>query len=198
MAEAGEICIVCKPAKHPLYLCSSKFRALLHKDMLTTLKEHGLCMNCLGSGDFAKGCKSTRTCRKCHLDPRHPESATLPAPSMTIHSHMTRSVASNDHVLLMTSCLVIRTTDDCVIQARALLDSGSSTTFITECLTQQFHLTHKQRCIASRWYKRHYGLGFSFSGTVVCASSETWQNKLERVSYRITSGNFELPSQSCP
>ena len=63
-ANAGEICVVCKAAKHPLYLCS-KFRDLPHKDMLTTLKENWLYMNCLGSGHFAKGCKSTARSVNC-------------------------------------------------------------------------------------------------------------------------------------
>ena len=152
LADAGEICIVCKAAKHPLYLCS-KFRSLPHKEMLTTLKENGLCMNCLGSGHFAKDCKSTSRCRKCqnphhtllHLDPKRQESATPAA--KTTHSHVSRSIASNDHVLLMTCRVVIRTTDNYIIQARALLDSGSSTSFITEHLTQQLHLPRKQRYI---------------------------------------------------
>ena len=42
---------------------------------------------------------------------------------------------------------MIRTTDDYVIQARALLDSGSSTSFVMERLTQHLHLPCKQRYI---------------------------------------------------
>ena len=69
LSEAGEICIVCKAAKHPLYLCS-KFRALPHRDMLTTLRESGLSMNCLESGCFAKDGKWTTRCRK-RQNPHH-------------------------------------------------------------------------------------------------------------------------------
>ena len=109
-------------------------------------------MNCFRSGHFVKDCKST-TCWKCqnphhtllHLDPKRQELATPPA--NTIHSHVTRSIASSDHVLLMACRVVIRTTIDYIIQVSALLDSGSSISFITKHLTQQLHLPCKQRYI---------------------------------------------------
>ena len=150
LADAGKICIVCKAGKNPLYLCS-KFRPLSRKDMLTTLKENGLCMSCLWSGHFAKDCKSITSCRKCqnpqhtllHLDPKHQQLGTPPATPKTIHLHVTRSIASNDHVLLITCHVVIRTIDDYIIQALTLLDSRFSTTFVTERLTQQLHLPCK-------------------------------------------------------
>ena len=150
LADTGEICIVSKAAKHPLYLYC-KFRSLPDEEMLTTLMKIKLCMNCLGSGHFAKDCKSRTRCQKCqnphhtllHLDTKHQELATPPATPKTIHSHVTRSIVSNDHVLLMTCHVVIRTTDEYVFHACAFLDSGSSTSFINERLTQQLHLLHK-------------------------------------------------------
>ena len=50
-------CIVCKIDKHPLYACP-KFKALNHDKMVSTLKSHNLCLNCLQPGHFVRQCKS--------------------------------------------------------------------------------------------------------------------------------------------
>ena len=47
-------------------------------------------------------------------------------------------------VLLMTYKVQTLGLDGTTMQARALLDSASSTSFITECLTQQFGLKQKR------------------------------------------------------
>ncbi len=72
-----EQCATCKKEKHPLYFCQ-KFKSLSHDQMISTLKENNLCMNCLNSGHFVKQCKSMHRCRTCqkphhtllHVDPK--------------------------------------------------------------------------------------------------------------------------------
>ena len=39
-------CVICKCHKHPLYACL-QFKSLSHDEMVSTLKSHHLCMNCL-------------------------------------------------------------------------------------------------------------------------------------------------------
>ena len=62
--SAANPCVMCKTEKHPLYACS-KFKALPHEKMVSTLKAHNLCLNCLKSGHFMKQCKSLHRCRIC-------------------------------------------------------------------------------------------------------------------------------------
>ena len=45
-------CVLCKNDKHPLYVCP-KFKSLSHEQMVTTLKEHSVCMNCPRPGHYA-------------------------------------------------------------------------------------------------------------------------------------------------
>ena len=49
--SAANLCVMCKTEKHPLYVCG-KFKALPHEKMVSTLKAHNLCLNCLKLGYF--------------------------------------------------------------------------------------------------------------------------------------------------
>ena len=115
-----------------------------------------------------------------------------------IHTWLGLLLVTNDHVLLMTCRVVIRTTDDYIIQASALLDSGSSTSFVTECLTQQLHLSRKQRYIQ---VDSTGGIKNKASRSLVqfCVQPlNHGRTSLNVEAIIITSGNFELASQPCP
>ncbi len=79
-------CAICKTEKHPLYACT-RFKSLTHDRMVSLLKEHGICMNCLRPGHFVRQCKSQHRCRKCqrphhtllHIQTEGDEAATTPA-----------------------------------------------------------------------------------------------------------------------
>ena len=85
-------CIICKPDKHPLYLCP-KFKVLPHSEKVTILKTNDVCMNCLRPGHFINSCKSHHRCRVCqrphhsllHMDskPTHSEQPTPTTSSIT-------------------------------------------------------------------------------------------------------------------
>ena len=62
-------CILCNVDKHPLYACS-RFKALNHEQMVSTLKSHNLCLNCLQPGHFVRQCKSLHRCKVCQR-PHH-------------------------------------------------------------------------------------------------------------------------------
>ena len=55
--STGHNCVICKSHKHPLYACL-QFKSLPHDEMVSTLKSHHLCMNCLRPGHFVKKCMS--------------------------------------------------------------------------------------------------------------------------------------------
>ena len=55
--SARSHCILC-PERHPLYACA-KFKAMSHNDMMNTLKQNKLCLNCFSACHFVKHCKSS-------------------------------------------------------------------------------------------------------------------------------------------
>ena len=139
-------CVVCKDNKHPLYVCP-RFKAYNHEQMLATLKEHNLCMNCLGTGHFVRQCKSSHRCRKCNKlhhtllhvqEPNahvaNPPTGTIPAgnvppstcstqtgTSSTQRTPVTGMAASalSSGSLLMTCRVTIEAPDGSSIEARA-------------------------------------------------------------------------------
>ena len=137
-------CVLCKTEKHPLYACA-RFKSLSHDRMLSTLKTNGLCMNCLRPGHFSKQCQSLNRCRKCSRP--HHTLLHLEAPSASDKTSLTPVVehtVSSSHAatgitsspLLMTCQVLVKASDGSPVKARALLDSGSSSSFVSERLAQ--------------------------------------------------------------
>ena len=143
----GENCVLCKSEKHPLYMCT-KFKSLSYDEKLALLKSHNRCLNCLRSGHFAKHCKSLHHCRKCqkphhtmlHVDTPS-ETKPTPTQSTTVTNHAATTVSKSiSHTLLMTCRVRICDPQGSYRICRALLDSASSTTFVSERLTQSLCL----------------------------------------------------------
>ena len=117
------------------------------------VKDNKLCLNCLGSGHFVKECPSPQRCKKCHqphhswlhFDAKSEDRETSKAGSRSGKSTdvVTANVSGtvqHKQVLLMTCKVQILGPDGSTTQARALLDSASSTSFITERLAQRLGL----------------------------------------------------------
>ena len=143
-------CPCCGSDPHPLYACP-QFKTLSQADMLSIIKEHNLCLNCLSPGHRAKQCKSSHRCRKCqrcHHTLLHTDSSSLPSES---NPTANPSVTSNAAIklkaspLLMTCRVLVTSPDNTIIEACALLDNASSTSFVSECLVQTLRLprTHQ-------------------------------------------------------
>ena len=153
-------CVVCKTEKHPLYACSW-FKLLSHDQKLSTVRTNGLCMNCLKPGHFLKQCKSLHHCKTCQK-PHHtllhvessPSSNTPPTNPSVPHQNTPPTnlplkvprVSSNtaagltSHSLLMTCRVFIQTPDGSTVSVRALLDSASSASFVSERLVKSLCL----------------------------------------------------------
>ena len=139
-------CIMCKTEKHPLYSCT-RFKGLTHDRMMSLLKEHGMCLNCLRPGHFVRQCKSQHKCRKCQR-PHHtllhvetdgdevPVDGNTQAGLLPSHAAMGLTASS----LLMTCQVAVDAPDGSTVKARALLDSASSASFISERLAQSLSL----------------------------------------------------------
>ena len=153
-------CILCTSERHPLYACP-KFKAMSHDSKLSTVKKNKLCLNCFGSGHFAKLCKSAHKCRKCqrshhtllHVESQD-DSGSNQKPPRSPPSDDTDRVASHAAVklrsssLLMTCRILVFGPDGSSVEARALLDNGSTSSFISEHLAQTLRLPrsrHKVR-----------------------------------------------------
>ena len=143
-------CPACGADSHPLYSCP-QFKTLSHTDMLSILKEHNLCLNCLGPGHRARQCKSSHRCRKCqrchhtllHLDSFPPSDSTPTKPTITSNA----AIKLKASPLLMTCKVLITSPDNTTIEACALLDNASSTSFITERLVQTLRLSRTRQSI---------------------------------------------------
>ena len=146
-STSKSVCILCGPEKHPLCACP-KFRGMQHDTKVSTLKSHGMCINCLGPNHFARTCKSIHRCRTCqkphhsllHVDRPHNVSSTpvVTLPETEAVNSTPVAVASEDEVisshtsapsksnsLLMTCRVLVRAPDGTYVEARALLDNAS-------------------------------------------------------------------------
>ena len=156
--SADEACVVCKMAKHPLYACE-KFKTLPHQRMLAIVREHDLCMNCLRPGHFLKQCPSGQKCKKCskphhswlHVDVESRQRTQSPAAEKekmtTIQTSHLSQTKQNCQALLMTCQIKVVGHDGMITQARALLDSASSVSFISERLAQHLRLPRRSHNI---------------------------------------------------
>ena len=160
-ADSIPTCVVCESGKHPIYMCA-KFKAFPHEKMLSTVKANGLCINCLKSGHFVQECKSSHRCRKCnrshhtllHLEPKQGSQiardrivtpAQLPQSDPLVTAHAAVGVKSN--LLMMTCLVVVESPDKSSVTARALLDSASSVSFVSERLAQSLGLSRTSQTV---------------------------------------------------
>ena len=155
-ADTSSNCMTCKSEKHPLYACP-KFRSLSHDRKMSTLKDNGLCINCMRPGHFVRSCRSLHRCKVCqkpHHTLLHVEEKTravdvsptqdLPVAAASItSSHATTGIKSD--LLLMTCRVLVEGSDGSTMEARAILDSGSSASFISERLAQGLHLSRSKQ-----------------------------------------------------
>ena len=105
-----------------------------------------------------KDCVSVHRYKKCqkshhtllHIDAKKENAAVAPSPTTTstttpIPSHAAMGIKSN--LLLMTCRIAIEAPDGSSIEARALLDSASSVSFVSECLAQSLRLPRSHQSI---------------------------------------------------
>ena len=152
--SVDEFCVACKTQKHPLYICHH-FRSLPHEHK-TLLVKNKMCFNCLKPGHFVSQCPSNQRCKKCqrphhsllHAEPKSGDGDDKVPPnnSTPTHiSHVARTDTLQKHILLMTCRVLVVTPDGLTTQARALLNSASSTSFVSERLVQRLRLPRRSQ-----------------------------------------------------
>ena len=99
---------------------------------------------------------SDQRCKKCqrphhsllHAEPKSGDGDDKVRPNNnrpTHISHVARTDTSQKHILLMTCRVLVVTPDDLTTQGRTLLDSASSTSFVSERLVQRLRLPHRNQ-----------------------------------------------------
>ncbi|XP_055604005.1 uncharacterized protein LOC129752246 [Uranotaenia lowii] len=159
-------CISCSE-HHPLYLCSV-FSKLSLEEKEKEVRQHQLCRNCLRKGHHVKDCSSTSTCRYCRgrhhsqictngtsgdcntTKPRQPSKPTNEQPSVSLPAALkdtpcfAAAKGIRKNVLLATAVLILIDENGTEHSARALLDSGSESCFISQSFSQLIKV-HRQK-----------------------------------------------------
>lgn len=105
-------------------------------------REKKLCLNCLGEGHQVRQCSSKyscRTCRKKHHSLLHIDRQDEPASRPPAVLHVRNNASAPDQDFLETVQLTA-SSDARHAVARAILDTGACTSFITEALASQLQL----------------------------------------------------------
>nr|CAI5818181.1 unnamed protein product [Callosobruchus analis] len=153
-------CPVCDK-QHNIQNCSN-FLKMTSYNRLEKVKKLHLCINCLKSGHYTKQCRSTccKTCGKKRHSSLHFENNSSPtnksnstggdqvissesnSSSNPVASTSTTCLSSHENrqILLSTALIEVQDSDGNWNVARALLDSGSQSCYITEALCSKLNL----------------------------------------------------------
>ncbi|KAH8346294.1 hypothetical protein KR084_005848, partial [Drosophila pseudotakahashii] len=161
-SKSQQGCSYCNADDHILANCGP-FGRLSVIQRIDFVKSASLCINCMRKGHTVSKCKfnKCRVCGRSHHVLLHrytvsENSLALPPPQEILtpplnqDQHSTSHVmhaTSSDKVILATSIVSVRTKNGEYILARALLDSGSQTNFITEDLAHRLQIRKKESCI---------------------------------------------------
>ena len=148
-------CVFCSTQVHPLRSCI-KFMIQSVEERYSTVKFHRIC----------SGCKHQNRCRRCHgnhhtllhRDSITDASASAPRTRRDTSSQPAAPVDGNrilsntavklqSRTLLMTSQPIVSTPSGTAVQARALLDTGSAASFISERLVASLTLPRVRQII---------------------------------------------------
>jgi hypothetical protein len=162
-AQSSSKCKVCS-AQHPIYKCE-KFLNFSVDDKVDAIKKNGLCFNCLQSGHSTRTCTSTGRCRHCKEKhhsfihrPRDSNQGNAASTSSQPHqsnnpssgtsdtkdSFHTVDMSSVNQTMLATAVIKICDNQGEAHLCRALLDSGSTASFITDACVVRLGLQRKR------------------------------------------------------
>ena len=152
VSSTDDACLACKKYGHQVHTCNV-YKGWTYADRMGMVKEQGLCMNCLKKGHIAERCRAPRMCKKCtrqhhtllHRDADHASSRKSDEEAKE-ETHVA-ALSVSEQVLLMTCKVKITAPDGSSTMARALIDPGSSCSFIHERLAQHLRLKRNKKNI---------------------------------------------------
>ena len=152
--QSIETCLCCGQ-EHRLYTCP-KYNGLTIDEKTDFIKEKRLCFNCLRYGHRLQDCSSASKCKECnrsHHTTLHRQKKDFKANSATVEAQETdetivtsHSATSSKQVILPTAVVQVQGKHG-IVSLRALLDSGSQTSFITDDASQKLQLPKQRNSI---------------------------------------------------
>ncbi|XP_071056121.1 uncharacterized protein [Onthophagus taurus] len=143
LATNNKTCVFCESGDHIIYGCN-KFKALTTSKRVEEVKKLRLCLNCLRSGHFSMDCKSLSTCKACkqkHNTLLHYDTQTnTHTTEKRVTTAHTMKALENTSIILATAQVHIKDATGKWCEARALLDSGSQSNFMTMKLVEKLQL----------------------------------------------------------
>ncbi|CAI6373892.1 unnamed protein product [Macrosiphum euphorbiae] len=145
-------CQVCKLQPGHLLVHCSQFKKNSPKERHQIIKDLNRCFLCF-SEHLASQCKSTKSCVQCgkrHHSLLHLSDTDRPIdePEATTSAHVTVAAAKVKHchasILLSTALVKVQNENGEVITVRALLDSASQSSFITESCVYRLGLSREK------------------------------------------------------
>ncbi|CAG7733021.1 unnamed protein product, partial [Allacma fusca] len=160
-------CSYCK-RDHFIVVCQS-FSKLSISDRKKAVMEKHMCFNCLKLGHSSKQCQNSTMCKKCgkkhhtmiHEESSQSKQSTSPETKVKEDVSSHHSSGDDSQVLLGTAILLIEDSQGNPQRCRAMLDSGSQASFISEeCISKLGLSRQKSRMTVS-------GLGNSQVGSIL-------------------------------
>ncbi|XP_059225708.1 uncharacterized protein LOC131997872 [Stomoxys calcitrans] len=150
---APPVCKLCPDERHTIRLCP-RFISMNYSDRLSCIKRYKLCLNCFSKAHGVRDCKSAYNCGECqrrhntllHRDVPEPVQNAPPAEDPTVGDNTLQvqsCAATRINMVLLGTVVVNIVYNDEIFPARALIDSGSEASFISEKLFNQLRLPSK-------------------------------------------------------
>ncbi|XP_075152046.1 uncharacterized protein LOC142226066 [Haematobia irritans] len=195
-------CRLCPSETHVVRHCP-KFLDMSVNQRLTEIKKRNLCLNCFSRLHSVKNCNSKFSCYRCskrhntllHRDegatnteksiPATP-STTPPIQSTITGGNVQACFAMQSKGVLLGTALVSICHNGLVYTARALIDSGSEGTFVSEKLFNTLKLPFKRTCA------KISGLNYSMSASVQKECSLIMRSRLDD-SVEVTASALVVP-----
>ncbi|KAH9627675.1 hypothetical protein HF086_016829 [Spodoptera exigua] len=146
------VCLCCNKQGHRIYDCP-KFKDMDVPHRVTEVKRLKVCHNCLREGHNFQNCRLKSMCRHCkyshntllHLNKndKHLENinSTVASQSQTLPPVTLSGISNSSQVLLCTAVVSVKNMiNNETYPVRALLDSGSQSSFVTDNLKRKLNL----------------------------------------------------------
>ncbi|XP_049316322.1 uncharacterized protein LOC125779271 [Bactrocera dorsalis] len=172
-------CKLCSSQSHILKTCQ-RFIEMQPNARLNAVRKLHVCLNCLSDSHEVKNCKSMFNCNKCkqrhhsmiHRDQSEGIAQISDTTEISTKSHVASIKANISNVptsrnMLLGTAMVTICHNESTFTVRALIDSGSEATFVSNSLQKRLHLATKKVSA------RVSGLNNTVSGQVqsVCSIS---------------------------